>query len=273
MFAASIAFETLPMIAANPKFKFAPFARQIEEASGFTISERTAKNASVTANQLQLKYAALIGSYENGHTEENVTAFVARISEEIKAAGFVLTLDDVNAFCKGEKSAAAKRAEAAAAAEAAAEALAKAKEAAAAAEKTRTDAELEQAKKQQADAEAAQKQAETAKAEAEAAAAKAEEAKAEAAKRAEAIKAEAAKAEAEAAAAKAEAAKQKAAAEEARKVAESFAVSVQVNADGTPNIVVGLNPSADFLMAVSKELAKMAKALKAKQAEVMAEAA
>lgn len=264
-FAVSIAFETLPMMAANPKFKMAEFAREVEKQSDFQIAERTVRNAGTLATALQLKYAEKIGSYVAGHCLDAVTDFTNVISEQAKAAGYVLTLEDVKAFCKGEKSAKALREEAKQAQEAASQALEKAKQTALEAEKTKAEADAEQAKAKQAEAEKLAEKAEQEKAEAEAKAQEAEAAKAEQAKRAEAIQAEAAKAQEAAKQAEQAKAEAEAKAEEARKVAESFAVRVGVNADGTPDIVVALNPNADFLLAVSKELAKMAKAIKAKQ--------
>jgi hypothetical protein len=269
-FAASIAFETLPMIAANPKFKFSVFAREVEEASGYTISARTVANCATLANQLQLSYGAKIGSYAGGHRKDNVLDFAAFIAEQVKNTTYTLTLEDLIAFCKSTPSAADKRKAVVDAAAAAAAALAdvKAKEA----EQALTaaaDAAVTGATKLLADAAATVATAEEQAAAAAAATEKANQEKMEADKRAESLAAANAELQKQAELDKANAAAAAAEAEAARKVAESFAVQVTVNEDGSPNIVVALNPSPAFMREVAKQLTAMAKAMENSAARSM----
>lgn len=268
--AASIAFETLPMIAANPKFKFSVFARAVEEASDYSISARTVANCATLANQFQLSYGAKIGSYVGGHNKANVLDFAAFIAEQVKTTTYKLTLEDLIAFCKGDASAADKRAKAAEAMAAAAEALADTQAKAAAAELTaEVDSKLATAEKQKMDADNKAAAAEAAAAEEKQKAEKAAADKLEADKRAASLAEDNAKLEAEKIQAAAAAAEAKAEAEAARKVAESFALRVGVKADGTPDIVVALNPSPAFLRQVAKELQAMAKSLEQNAAAAM----
>ncbi len=269
-FACSIAFETLPMIAENPKFKFSVFARAVEEASGYSISAKTVANCATLANQLQLSYGQKIGSYAGGHKKDNVLDFAAFIASAVASTTYKLTLEDLIAFCKSTPSAADKRKQAEDAAAAAAAALADAKAKDAAAELTATvDAAVTDANKALEDAAAAVANAEKKAQEDAAAADKAAAAKLEADKRAASLAEDNAKLQQEADAAKVLAAAAAAETEAQRKIQESFAVQVTVNEDGSPNIVVCLNPSPKFLKEVARQLQAMAKSMENSAARSM----
>ncbi len=269
-FAVSIAFETLPLAAANPKFKFSQFARDVEEASGYSISAKTVANCATLANQFQVSYGKKIAEYVGGHRKDNVMDFAAFIAEQVKNTTYKLTLEDLIAFCKSTPSAADKRKTAADAAAAVTAALADAAATAAAAELTAAaDKQVADAQKLAADAADTVANAEKLAEEQQAALDKAAADKLEADKRAKSLAEDNAKLVAQAELDKANAAAAAAEAEAQRKVQESFAVSVGVNQDGSPNIVVALNPSPKFLKEVARQLNAMAKALENNAARSM----
>lgn len=266
MFATSIAFETLPMMAANPKFKMSAFARMVEEASNHSIDARTVANAGVLANQFHLKYGARIGQCQDGMTEANIADFANFIADEVKNTTYRLTLADLVAFCKAEPSAQDKRVKAEEAAKDAAAALADAKAAATLKEsQAKEDATLALAEKAQKDAQDTIANAAKAEQEAIDKAAKEEAAKKQAMQQAESLKEENELMRAEQAAKAIELEAMKAEQEAARQHADSFAIQVRVNADGSPDVVFALNQSPEFLAAVAKIIGDAAKALKGKQ--------
>lgn len=274
-FAVSIAFETLAaVVAPKSKFKMSEFAREVEKASGFSLNWRTVANIGSVSKHLQDKFGPKIGSYTEGHTQEAVLAFSDFLRAELSKTTYTLTLDDIAAFCKGEKSRADKRKEAEELRRETEAALAKAeadRQIAAAAQPV--DAELAKAQKAKSDAEEATKKAEEATKAAEAKAAKAAADKLEADKRAASL-AEDNRIKAEAAAAEKAAAEKAAAdAEAARKQAESFAVRIGVTDKGHPDIVVALNPSPAFLEECAKQLKAMAAAIRKQQAASLKAAA
>jgi hypothetical protein len=279
-FASSIAFETLER-AVKPKdgkkFKMAQFAREVEEASGYSISAKTVQNAGTLAYQFQMKFGEKLASYEGGHTQDNVLAFAEFIKDQIKATTYTAKIDDLIAFCKGEQSHADKRAAEQAALDKAAAALAEAQAQAALKEQTQqADQKLADAQNNLTQAEA---QAAKAEEERKAAEAKAEEerkAKEEADKRAELLKAQN-----ERLAKEAEELRIKAAAEEAekqrkeqeRKQQGSLLCNITVDEHGKPVLFTALNPSPDALEAAAKELVAMAKAIRKAQRASLKQAA
>lgn len=265
MFAASIAFETLPMMAANPKFKMSAFARMVEEASNFSIDARSVANAGVLANQFHLKYGARIGAATDGLTEANIVDFCNFIQDQVANTTYRLTLADLVAFCKAEPSAQDKRVRAEEAAKEAAAALADAKAAATLKqEQHATDNTLAIAEKAVTDANATVANAAKAEQEAIDKAAKEEAARKQAQEQAVIITQENEVLKAEQAAQAIELAAAQAEAEAARQHAESFAIMVKVNADGSPDVVFALNQSPEFLLAVGKMITEAGKAMKAK---------
>lgn len=254
-FAVSIAFETLPLIAANPKFKMAAFARDMEEASGYTLCEKTIRNTASLSNKLQAKFGAKIGEYEGGLSNENVLHFADFFRSQLVGTDYTLTLADMSAFCESTISSAGKRAKAAeahAAAAAALEAAATLKQEKELSEKV--DAALSDAEKAKKDAEAAQKKAENAEAEAKAKAEKDAIAKKEAEQRAEALQKANRVKEEELQAANMLAEAAKAEAEAARKEADSVCIKVRVNHNGDPVIEFADNMNPAFLEAVAKAI-------------------
>jgi DNA repair exonuclease SbcCD ATPase subunit len=272
--AVSMAFEVKPQLA-DTNFKLSAYARTVALDSNDSISEKTATNYATIAKKLVQKFESKMGIYE--FTSNDVLLFTNFLTSEVASAGYTASLDDIGAYCDGKPSQKAKRAAAIAAAQAAAEAKAQAEAQAEAAKQTSAEIEAQAAeeKRKAAEAHAAKAQAEREAAEAQAAEEKrkAAEAEAQAAQLREekaAAEAAAAQAEAEAEAAKAQAEAQ---AEAARKTEASTCITVQVNADGTPNIVFGLNMSPEFMLAVAREITSAAKALKAAQAASLKKAA
>lgn len=261
-FACAIALEVAEkVLAADSKFKFSAYARTVEHESNGSITEKTVKNVGVVAKAFILKFAAHIATL--GKDESDVLLFAKYVEEQVAPTTYKLTLDDLAAFCAGQPSLADKKAQLLTAAIAAEEARKAKQDEAQAEEKSTVDAQLEVAEKTAADAVAAQQKAEEEAATAAAAAAAAETAKKEAEQRgkelAEANQKQAAEAQAELERIQAAAAQ----AEADRKIAESFAIKVMVDAQGKPVIVVDKDISPEFLAAVAKELQAMSKAKKA----------
>lgn len=272
-FGVSIAFETLPMLE-NKKFKMSQFARDVEAASGYTICARSVANVGSLAARLQEKFGTKIAAYDGGHTVENVNAFCDFIRAELQATTYTLAIGDLVAFCKGEASAADKRAKEQANKDAIAQAL-RDKETQAELNKLseEADSKLAASEKAKKDAEDKLKAEADKLKEAEAKAEKEKADKLEAEKRAEALAKAAREKELQAEADKLKAAAAEAEAEVLRKERDSFALKVSVDAKGNPVISYADNMSPEFLDAVAKSLKLQASAIRRAQAQAMKQAA
>lgn len=265
-FAVAIAFDCLHSFCNDAKFKFVTYARMIEKESNYTICEKTAANAGSTARKIAVRYAVQLAQYQGGLTSDNVTAFTLFLSTEAKTAGYVLTNNDINAFCSGEKSTAQRRADLEAVQALAAETMAKAALATSEAEQVAMlKAQEEASDKLLADSQATLAKVEADKAEADSKAQAAEQALKDSAARAKALESDNAKLAQLADVERIKNEALKAQAEEARKVAESVCIKVMVSASGAPMLELNTNMSPEFLREVAAQLYMQANALEAEQ--------
>ena len=110
----AMSLEIAPLIASNPKFRMAQYARDVEQASGYTIAFKTLENAGAVARKFNNKFGAQIGTYGDV-SEANVLLFADFIREQVAKTTYNLTVMELSAWCDGKKSAADQRAEKAAA--------------------------------------------------------------------------------------------------------------------------------------------------------------
>lgn len=268
--ACSVAFETLPLIVANPKFRMAQYARDVELASGYMIAAKTVQNAGTLASKLQQKFGTKIAGYADGLTVANVLEFAAFIKEQITNTTYTATIPDLGAWCDGAPSAADKRAKAAENIQAVANTLVQTEAAKLAADLQATvNAELEASEKAKKDAEQAAKQSQNEAQQAQADADKAKADKLGAEKRAKALEEQNKKLAAEQEQQRVAALEEENKRKEAEKLAASIVIKVKCDNAGLPVLDISDNQSPEFLEQAAAMILAHAAAIKAAQQSSM----
>lgn len=261
----AMAFDIKPQLESNPKFKAAPYARDVARETEYVLSEKSLENCASVARAVITRYGDKMGSYAlQAFTVADVQLFANFLSNQAAHGGYTLSLDDIGYLCRGEMSSKARKQ---AALQAALEEERKKAEAALAQKEQDLQAALQrELDKQAAPAEqAAEEQAApaapvTAPAAEETAEVQRMQERVDAAQSQLAtLREEAAQAEQEQAAQAAQAKQEQAAREEqARKQRESIAIEVHVSKDGQPIICMQPNQSPQFLREVAAYLLKQA---------------